>query len=193
MSGTTRALRWRTTTGEDGATTGLEHVELKVAETGITAEGVVIGGAGEAAHGLRWRITVDPEWTAFRSLHLTKLGGATVALRHDGYGEWSDGEGKKRKEFSGLSDCLVEGQPFGLTALIKRLGAKLKKTQTLDVVAVSVPGLEIARVPVTIEPVEAGKRFRVTLGERSDEVEIDADGLAVQWGAIARVDPTAQA
>ena len=192
MSGTTRALRWKTSSAE-GAAIGLEHVELKIAESGISAESVAIGGEGAAAHGLRVRITIDPDWTAFRSLHLTKLGGATVALRHDGYGEWSDGEGKKRKEFSGLSDCLVEGQPFGLTALVKRLGAKLKKTQTLDVVSVSVPGLEIARASVTLEPIEAGKRFRLSVGERRDEVEIDGEGLVVRWGAIERVDAPVEA
>jgi len=180
MSGTTRALRWRTKTGDDAEGVGLEHLELKIAETGITAEGVVIDGSGEAAHGLRYRVTVDPDWTAFRSLHLTKLGGATVALRHDGYGAWSDGEGKARKEFSGLSDCLVEGRPFGLSALINRLGAKLKKTQTVDVVTVSVPALEIGRASVTLEPLEAGRRFRLTVGETTEEIEVDADGLVTR-------------
>lgn len=183
MSGSTRALRWRTMTGEGPQDFGLEHLELKVAETGITAEGVVIEGPGEVAHGLRYRITVDPDWTAFRSLHLTKLGGATVALRHDGYGAWSDGEGKTRKEFSSLSDCLVEGQPFGLSALINRLGTKLKKTQTIDVVTVSVPGLELGRASVTLEPLEAGRRFRLTFGETVEEVEVDEDGLVTRIDA----------
>lgn len=192
MSGTTRALRWKTSS-EDGEAIGLEHVELKIAETGITGEGVAIGGHGEAAHGLRWRITVDPDWTAFRSLHLTKLGGATVALRHDGYGEWSDGEGKKRKEFSGLTDCLVEGLPFGLSALIERLGAKLKKTQTLDVVSVSVPGLEISRQTVILETIEAGRRLRLTVAGGSSEVELDGDGRVRRWGHVERVDPAPSA
>ncbi len=182
MSGSTRALRWRTKTDETAEAFGLEHLELKIADSGIAAEGVVIGGAGETGYGLRYRITIDPDWTAFRSLHLTKLGGATVALRHDGYGAWSDGEGKTRKEFAGLCDCLVEGQPFGLTALIKRLGSKAKKSQTVDVVTVSVPGLEIARAAVTLEPIEAGKRHRLTIGDVVDEVEIDDDGLVVAWG-----------
>ncbi len=187
MSGTTRALRWKTSS-EDGEAIGLEHVELKIAETGVSAEGVAIGGRGEAAHGLRWRITVDPDWTAFRSLHLTRLGGATVALRHDGYGEWSDGEGKKRKEFSGLSDCLVEGLPFGLTALIERLGAKIKKTQTLDVVSVSVPGLEISRATVTLETIEPGRRLRLTGIGGPSEIELDDDGRMRRWGRIERID-----
>ena len=180
---TNRSLRWRS--GE-GDALGLEHLELKIADSGIAAEAVVIGGAGEAAFGARWRITVDPDWTSTRSLHLTRLGGATVALRHDGYGEWSDGEGKKRKEFQGLSDCIVLGSPFGLTQIVKRLGAKAAKTQSLDVVAVTLPDLAIARLTLKLEPIEAGRRLRLTVTETVTEVEIDAEGLVVGFGEAVR-------
>ncbi|TBW36437.1 hypothetical protein EYW49_13945 [Siculibacillus lacustris] len=188
MTAPTRAYRWRTTipAPEGVAETALEHVELKIAETGIGAEGVVIGGVGSAAHGLRWRITVDPDWTAVRSLHLTRLGGPTVALRHDGYGEWSDGEGRRRGEFAGLSDCLVEGSPFGLTALLKRLGAKANKTQTVEVVAVTVPGFELSRAAVTLQPIEAGRRLRLTRDGHTEEIELDADGVVIDWGGHTR-------
>ena len=187
MSGSTQSLRWRTLgTGADAQ--GLEHVELKIAETGIAAEGVMGGGEGEAAHGLRWRITVDPDWTAFRSVHLTRLGGPTVALRHDGYGEWSDGEGKKRKEFQGLTDCIVVGSPFGPSQIVKRLGAKAAKTQTLAVVSVSLPDLVVERRTVKLEPQSGSGRLRLTVGETVTEVEIDADGFVTRFGeAVERV------
>lgn len=175
----TRAVRWRSAGGQAPA---LEHLELKIGETGIAAEAVTIGGVGAAAYGARWRVTLDPDWACVRSLHLTRLGGATVALRHDGYGEWSDGEGKKRKEFQGLTDCLVEGSPFGFTALLKRLGAKGAKPQTVDVVTVAVPALTVARASVRVEPIEAGRRFRLTAGEAAIEVEVDAEGFVTRWG-----------
>ena len=188
MTTTNRSLRWRS--GE-GDALGLEHLELKISDTGIAAEAVVVGGAGEAAFGARWRITVDPDWTSTRSLHLTRLGGATVALRHDGYGEWSDGEGKKRKEFAGLTDCIVTGSPFGLTQIVRRLGAKAGKAQSLDVVAVSLPDLAVSRVSVRLEPVEPGRRLRLIVGETTTEVEIDTDGLVTRFGdAVVRIEPT---
>lgn len=183
MSSTTRSLRWRLGGAEEA---GLEHLELKIAETGVAAEAVVIAGEGAAAYGARWRLTVDPDWACTRSLHLTRLGGATVALRHDGYGEWSDGEGKKRKDFQGLSDCLVAGSPFGLTQLVKRLGAKSAKAHTADVVLVSLPGLEIARATVTLRPAGAGGIFRLTLGEAETEIAVDADGFVTRWGETIR-------
>lgn len=179
MTSTGRSLRWRS--GE-GDALGLEHVEVKIGEANIAAEAVVIGGAGETAWGARWRIVVDPDWTSTRSLHLTRLGGATVALRHDGYGEWSDGEGKKRKEFAGLSDCLVAGSPFGLSQIVKRLGAKAAKTQKLDVITVSLPDLTVARTTVEVAPLEAGRRWRVGFGEVTIEASLDADGFVENWG-----------
>ena len=184
------ALRWRTL-GEGDI--GLEHLELKISDTGIAAEAVVIAGSGETAHGARWRITLDPDWACARSLHLTRLGGATVALRHDGYGEWSDGEGKKRKDFQGLADCLIEGSPFGVGALLKRLGAKAAKSQTVDVVTVSLPRLEIARTAVTLDPLEPGRRWRLTRSGTATEFAVDADGFVTAWGdRVTRVeDPVA--
>lgn len=184
MTSTGRSLRWRSGEG-DGL--GLEHVEVKITEANIAAEAVVIGGSGEGAWGARWRIVVDPEWTSTRSLHLTRLGGATVALRHDGYGEWSDGEGKKRKEFQGLSDCIVLGSPFGLSQIVKRLGAKAAKAQTLDVVAVSLPDLVVARLAVKLEPRESGRLVRLTVGETVTEAELD-DGFVTRFGeTVTRV------
>jgi hypothetical protein len=178
---TNRSLRWQ---GGEGGTLGLEHLELKVSETGIAAEAVVIGGAGEAAYGARWRIVVDPDWACTRSLHLTRLGGATVALRHDGYGAWSDGEGKPRKDFAGLTDCLVEGSPFGLTQILKRLGAKAAKPQTLDVITVSLPDLTITRTTVKLEPLGEG-RLRVTRGGEAIEASLDGDGFVTAYGSAA--------
>lgn len=186
MSATHRSLRWRTVRGGDGAEAdavlGLEHVEVKIAETGITAEGVMVAGAGETAFGARWRIVVDAEWACIRSLHLTRLGGATLALRHDGYGGWSDGEGKPRKDFAGLIDCLVEGSPFGLMALVARLGKKVAKAQTLEAVVVSLPGLEAEKKPVATKPVDGAKTIAVTVGETTFEVAFDDAGTPTRFG-----------
>jgi hypothetical protein len=183
MTVTSGALRWRHSTGttDDPCDTGLEHVELRVAETGISAEGVAIGGEA-AGWATRWRMTVDPDWACVRSLHLTRLGGPTVALRHDGLGEWSDGEGRRRAEFAGLTDCVVEGSPFGLLALFARLGRKRLKKQSIDVVAVSVPDFVVARTTLHLEPSDGGRRVVIDRGDRREIVELDADGVILGWG-----------
>jgi hypothetical protein len=192
MSATHRSLRWRTVRGGDGETAGqtvgLEHVETKIAETGISAEGVMVAGEGEGAFGARWRIVVDADWACVRSLHLTRLGGATLALRHDGYGGWSDGEGKPRKDFAGLTDCLVEGSPFGLMALVARLAKKAEKAQSVEAVVVSLPGLEAVRRTVALKPLDGAKRLAVTIDGATVEVAFDEDGAPTRFGAtIAQI------
>lgn len=186
MSANHRSWRWRTLRGGDGASAGeaigLEHVDLKTSETGVTAEGVTIGGEGDDAFAARWRITIDAEWACVRSLHLTRLGGPTVALRHDGYGGWSDGEGKPRKDFAGVLDVVVDGSPFGLLAVVKRLGRKAEKPQTVEAIAVSLPALEIVKVPLVLKPSAAGRRLAVTRGDTTVEVDLDEEGLPERFG-----------
>lgn len=186
MSGTNRSLRWRTVRGGAGEaaaeTIGLEHVEAKIADSGVTAEGVIVAGEGEAAFGARFRIVVDAEWASVRSLHLTRLGGATLALRHDGYGAWSDGEGKPRKDFAGLTDCLVEGSPFGLMALVRRLGRKAEKAQSLEAIVVRLPSLEVAKASVTLKPLDGAARIAVTIADTAFEVSFEADGTPTRFG-----------
>ncbi|NLH81135.1 MAG: putative glycolipid-binding domain-containing protein [Phyllobacteriaceae bacterium] len=185
MSATHRSLRWRTFRVDgDGRTEtiGLEHVEVKIAESGVTAEGVSVAGDGETAFAARWRMTVDPEWACVRSLHLTRLGGATLALRHDGYGGWSDGEGKPRKDFAGLTDCLVENSPFGLTALVARLGKKAAKAQSVEAVVVGLPSLEAAKRTVALKPLDGAKKIAVTIGETTFDVDFDDTGTPTRFG-----------
>ena len=178
MSGRTVTVRWRS----EG---GLEHCVVRVADTGITAEGVVIGGRDDAGYGLRYRITIDPDWSAFRSLHLTLLGGPTLALRHDGYGQWTDGEGKVRKDFAGVLDVDIAATPLALTATLRRLPWKAGRSQTIDVLTVGVPALTAAREQRTIACVEPGAAFRI--GDA--EIRLGDDGLPVAW--TGRVEPAA--
>lgn len=181
MSATHRSLRWRTA-DEVGETAGLEHVELEIGESRIAAEGVAVAGLGETRFGARWRIVVDAEWACVRSLHLTRLGGATLALRHDGYGGWSDGEGKPRKEFAGLTDCLVEGSPFGLMALVRRLAKKAGKAAEIDAIVVSPQTLEPVKTRIALKPLDGAARIAVTIGETTVEVGFDGDGVPTAFG-----------
>lgn len=178
MTDRSKAIRWRAP--RDG---GVEHCALKITDRGITAEGVVIGGAGETAYGLRYRITADAEWVALRSLHLTLLGGPTVALRHDGFGEWTDGEGRKREDFSGLFDVDIAGTPLGIVTTIRRQAWKAGRAVELDVVAIALPSLAIERAKRRITAVEPGRLYRLGVGDDGPEAEIalDEEGLPLRW------------
>jgi hypothetical protein len=172
MSDSTRPIRWRS--GPDD----VEHCELKIGASGIAAEGVLIGGSGEALFGLRYRILLDAEWAGVRSLHVTRLGGATVALRHDGYGEWTDGEGKKRPDLSKCLDFSLGQSQFAFTATLKRLAWKAGKTVELPIIHIATPSLDIKRLVVKVTAIEPGKLYRVQPeGGEPQEIAVDADGF----------------
>ena len=178
MSDGTQSIRWRS-----GGDQGLEQAVLKISATGIAAEGVIIAGQAETGYGLRYRIVIDAEWAGLRSLHITRLGGQTVALRHDGYGEWSDGEGKKRPEFSKCLDVVLDGSPLALSVTLKRMSWKAGKSQELPVLAIAAPSLELSRGTMKVTALEPGKRYKVEIdGGAAEEIEIDDSGFVRTYG-----------
>ncbi len=175
MSDTTRSIRWRS---EDGAT--IEHCVVKIGASSIAAEGLMLAGTEPDEFGMRYRIVVDAEWAGIRSLHVTKLGGATVALRHDGYGEWTDGEGKKRPDLSKCLDVVVDGSRFPISVTARRLAWKANKTVELPVIRVALPTLEVSATTLKVTAIEPGKSYRAAVGgEEATEYLLDADGLSI--------------
>lgn len=176
MSDQLANLRWRSLA--DG---GLEHVAVKATGTGVTAEGVTIAGTGDDSFGLRVRITADPDWAGFKSLHLTRLGGPTVALRHDGLGGWTDSEGKTRKEFDGVHDLMLDGSAIWITAMVRRAAWKAGAEKAIDVVRVAVPSLEIRRETLKVTAVEPGRLYRIVATDGEAEVALDEAGYVTRW------------
>lgn len=186
MSDVTRSIRWREVAEGGTAPDLIEHCVVKIGSANIAAEGIVIGGAGETEYGLRYRIVFDAEWAGLRSLHITKLGGATLALRHDGYGNWTDGEGKKRDDLAKCLDLHLEGSHLAFTGTVKRQAWKAKKALDLPMIVVDVPSLEVKQVLVKVTAIEPGKNYRLEPeGGTAREVMLDADGFVLDRSADA--------
>ncbi len=189
MSDTTRSIRWRS---RDGAT--IEHCVVKVGAASIAAEGLMLAGTEPDEFGMRYRIVVDAEWAGIRSLHVTKLGGATVALRHDGYGDWTDGEGKKRPDLSKCLDVVIDGSLFPLSVTARRLAWKANKTVELPAIRIALPSLEVSATTLKVTAVEPGKSYRVAVdGSEPSERLLDADGLSVSGSAEVEVEVEVEA
>lgn len=181
MSDTTRSIRWRS---EDGAT--IEHCVVKAGGSSIAAEGLMLSGTEPDEFGLRYRIVVDAEWAGFRSLHVTKLGGATVALRHDGYGEWTDGEGKKRPDLSKCLDVVIDGSHFPISVTARRLAWKANKTVELPAIRIALPALEVSAGTLKVTAIEPGKSYSVVVEDGEPSLyHLDGDGLSTQASSHA--------
>jgi hypothetical protein len=180
-------IRWRsladvTSTNASQAGSAVEHCALKDAATGATLEGVAIP-ADPLSPALRYRIVTDAEWAGLRSVHLTIIGGATLALRHDGYGAWTDGEGKPRKDLQGVADVWIDGSPALLMAMLKRLGGKAGKSVKVDVARADPASFSVTRATVEVACKEAGRLWVVTPeGGAAEEIAFGADGILLRWG-----------
>mgnify|MGYP000876585150 CR=1 FL=1 len=159
-------VRWRSLQDE-----GLEHCVIRTSDTTVTIEGGLVSGAIAVPYGLRYRLVLDAEWGGTRSIHVTAVGGATLALRHDGYGQWSDASGQARGDLAGARDVDVPLTPLTAVLPMRRLGQKAGKTIEVDVVAIDGVALTAAKAKRKITRVETGRL----------SIEAMPDGPVLDW------------
>jgi hypothetical protein len=174
-------LRWRLIPDH-----GMEHVVVTQSDGDIIAEGLVIGGAGASAFGVRYRCVLDADWAGWRSVHVTLVGGLTLALRHDGYGGWTDASGQSRPEFAGARDVFFGASAFSLCACVRRIAPKADgRAREGKAVFIAAPSLKASAIGFTLERT-APKA--VALGfvdpPAAHAVELGADGYVETWPGL---------
>lgn len=159
-------VRWRSLRDE-----GLEHCVIRTSDTTVTIEGGLISGPIAVPYGLRYRLVLDAEWGGTRSIHVTVVGGATLALRHDGYGQWSDASGQARGDLAGARDVDLALTPLTAVLPARRLGLKAGKTVEVDVVAIDGVQLTAMKAKRRVTRVETGRL----------SIETPPDGPTREW------------
>ena len=167
-------VRWRSLLVE-----GLEHCVIRTSDTTVTIEGGLVSGPIAAPYGLRYRLVLDADWGGTRSIHVTAVGGATLALRHDGYGQWSDASGQARGDLAGARDVDLPLTPLTLVLPVRRLGLKAGKTAEVEVVAIDGVALTATKAKRRLTRIETGRL----------SVEALPDGPAREWGLDEREIP----
>jgi hypothetical protein len=170
--------RWRPIEGD-----GLQQVTVSPTRDGLRAEGVIVGGAADRAHGVRFIIACDAEWKT-RGLDLETLDGRGLHLRSDGEGAWRDPTGARLDAFDGCLDVDLEGTPFTNTLPIRR---------TALTAAAGRLALRMLYVPFdTFEPNVDRQIYRCIAdashygyeaadGSFAAEITVDEDGLVVDY------------
>jgi hypothetical protein len=176
-------VRWRDWSGE-----GLEHLFLREAPDGITAESVILGPPGVATFAARYRILCDARWRV-RRLEVSLVGrDRELTLSSDGAGLWTDRSGASRPDLAGATDVDLSATPFTNTLPIRRLGLGSGQSGTIRVVYVRLPDLtvEIDRQRYTC--LEPGRRYRYESvdSDFTREIEVDDDGLVVTYPGLFR-------
>jgi len=170
---------------------GLEHLRLRVGESGIEADGVVVGDEDGVAFRARYVIRCDPGWRT-REVIVDPLDGRDpLHLRSDGKGNWSDASGRSVPEHKGCVDVDLSATPFTNTLPIRRLDLREEESSEIMAVYVCVPNMRLAtsRQRYTcLERNADGGLYRyedagLFRGFAAD-LPVDADGLVLDYPGI---------
>ena len=169
---------------------GLEH--LRLGESGIEADGVVVGEEDGSYFRARYVIRCDPRWRT-RELILDSLDGSDpLHLRSDGEGDWRDAPVSALLELRGCIDVDLSVTPFTNTLPIRRLDLREGESSELAVVYVNVPLMELgsSRQGYTCLERSPGGLYRyedrgIFRGFTAD-LPVDKNGLVLDYPGIFR-------
>jgi hypothetical protein len=114
-----------------------------------------------------------------------------VTLSRSEEGIWlvDHGQGAARTNFGGAVDVDLQFSPLFNALPVRRLNLhRVAAKHDLGMVFVSLPGLEVTRVPQTYRTVSLGEPAVISLSSDSYETEltVDADGLVLEYPGLAR-------
>jgi uncharacterized protein len=179
----TVVLRWQDWSGE-----GLEHLVLREAPDGVTADSVVLGSADGQLFAARYRIVCDSGWRV-RRLEVSLVGeGVSLQLSSDGDGQWTDRSGAPRPDLTGAIDVDLSATPFTNTLPIRRLHLGDGQSETIRVVYVRFPDLAVTTERQRYTCLEPGRRYRFASvdSDFTRDIEVDAAGLVVTYPELFR-------
>jgi hypothetical protein len=183
-----RIVRWSAWQGSDS---GLEHLDIRREGDAIRIAGVAIGAIDGRAFGLDYRLVLDQVWQV-REASVTTASGLSLGLEGDGRGGWRV-NGEPAPRLRGCIDIDLQATPFTNTLPIRRLALETGESDTISVVYINVPSLEIERLSQRYTALEAGRLYRfqgLDTGFQAD-LPVDADGLVLDYPGLFRRAPGA--
>ncbi len=173
----------------------LEAARVLLGERGLRATGSLVSCPqdGIEAYSASYSLATDEAGVAQRlTVRSTRAKGEQhVTLTRSEEGIWlvDHGQGAARTNFGGALDADLEFSPLFNALPVRRLGLHRGAAKhDLAVVFVSLPSLEVSRVPQTYRTIALREPAVVGLSSDSFEVEItvDADGLVLDYPGLAR-------
>jgi uncharacterized protein len=166
----------------------LERFMLTPSGSGFELRGLILQTDRDVAYVVRYAIGVDQSWfTRKVDVEVENGGRRTVKLSRTSGGLWSR-DGRTASDLAGCDDIDLEWSPSTNTLPIRRLRLPLDGAAELTAAWIRFPSLEIERLDQSYERL-AGRRYRYRSGRFTAELEVDADGLVLDyaglWKAVA--------
>jgi uncharacterized protein len=181
MANTQIAARWRGLSDDS-----IEHLVLRCSDAGILADSVLLNNRDEN-FAVRYRIRCDLLWRV-RNCEIEVIGERRVELSTNGDGIWADGNGRDLPELNGAIDVDLSVTPFTNTLPIRRLALRKGQSANIMTAYVHFPDLTVAADPQRYTCLEPMRLYRYESLDIDSvrEIEVDADGLVVNYPGLFR-------
>lgn len=134
-----RTIRW---SAWEGCEAGMEQVDVRPADGGLSMSGIVIGQEDGAKFGLHYRLKVDSSWRT-RAVHLQTTSGQTLDLESNGQGSWTE-NGNARPDLQGCLDVDIQATPLTNTLPLRRLEWETGAVVDIRLCYIAVPTLAVS-------------------------------------------------
>jgi len=178
-----RTIRWSAWHGCDA---GLEHVDVRPSDGGLTISGVVIGQDEGTKFGLHYRLKVDSSWHT-RAVHLQTTSGHVLDLESNGHGSWT-GNGKPRPDLQGCIDVDIQATPLTNTLPIRRLQWTAGQAVEVRLCYIALPDLTVSPKDQRYTALTPGSLFRFESLESgfTADLPVDEDGFVRDYPSLFR-------
>jgi hypothetical protein len=186
VGGVIREVLWSAWDGP-----GLGHLRLTVRDSGVVADGLVLGLEEGRPFRLAYEVRCDRLWRV-RSARVGVPGEPPkVELLSDGEGNWATSDGRAMRYLKGCEYVDISATPFTNTLPIRRLG--LAPGEAADVSVAYFDGTELQCWPepqryTCLEDGDEGGLYRYLSldGGFTADLPVDADGLVLDYPGLFR-------
>ncbi|PVE26406.1 transcriptional regulator [Microvirga sp. KLBC 81] len=176
-----RNLRW---SAWGGSEEGLEHVDVRPADGGLTISGVVIGRQDGTEFGLHYRLKVDSSWR-IRAVHLQTTSGRVLDLESNGQGSWIE-NGKPQPALQGCIDVDIQATPLTNTLPIRRLEWEAGQAVDIRLCYITIPDLTVSPGDQRYTALRPGSLYRFeSLGsDFTADLPVDEDSFVLDYPGL---------
>ncbi len=170
--------------------TGLEQLHLVENDTGVVADGLVLGIEHATPFRLWYQVRTDSDWNVRECLlQVDREKGHTLHLYTDGQGHWADAAGVACSTLEGCLDIDISSTPFTNTLPVRRLALTPGQSADLLVAYITIPDLSIRpvqqRYTCLSRTASSGiYRYEGLESNFTADLLVDAQGLVVDYPGI---------
>lgn len=167
---------------------GYEYLKLVSKGNNIVAQGTVIFEEEEQsdAHIVNYAIELNEHWIT-KKISILVDDFSRLELISDGEGNWFDAGGASINKLKGAIDIDISATPFSNSLPINRIKWSINQLEHFDMVYISVPSLEIKKVPQSYKYVYREgewRYFNYHCYEYKTTVCVDENGLVVSYPKV---------